>query len=260
MNGISNPISGLTGFFNSIWFLYFVNAMQSSINYSLMSYVTSDFESHSLLNVIYIVADAMTAAVYIPTAKVMDVWGRAEGYLCMTVFATLGLIIMAACHNLPTFCAAYVFYSIGFGGMTYCVDVITADISTLKNRGLAFAFTSSPYIITAFAGPKAAESFYEKISWRWGFGCFAIIFPIVAAPLFFILKVSLRKAKIDGLLHNEPTGRTVLQSIWHYTKEFDGKFLHTSLESYKELISNSLWCYRLLGRPHGLPSSIHHRC
>ncbi|KAJ6099889.1 hypothetical protein N7467_001424 [Penicillium canescens] len=211
----------LIAVFVNIWFLYFVNAMQSSINYSLMSYVTSDFESHSLLNVIYIVADAMTAAVYIPTAKVMDVWGRAEGYLCMTVFATLGLIIMAACHNLPTFCAAYVFYSIGFGGMTYCVDVITADISTLKNRALAFAFTSSPYIITAFAGPKAAESFYEKISWRWGFGCFAIIFPIVAAPLFFILKVNLRKAKIDGLLHNEPTGRTVLQSIWHYTKEFD---------------------------------------
>ncbi|KAJ6012139.1 hypothetical protein N7522_002494 [Penicillium canescens] len=211
----------LIAVFVNIWFLYFVNAMQSSINYSLMSYVTSDFESHSLLNVIYIVADAMTAAVYIPTAKVMDVWGRAEGYLCMTVFATLGLIIMAACHNLPTFCAAYVFYSIGFGGMTYCVDVITADISTLKNRGLAFAFTSSPYIITAFAGPKAAESFYEKISWRWGFGCFAIIFPIVAAPLFFILKINLRKAKIGGLLRNEPTGRTVLQSIWHYTKEFD---------------------------------------
>ena len=58
--------------------------MQSSINYSLLSYVTSDFESHSLLNVIYIVADAMTAAVYIPTAKVMDVWGRAEGFLAMT--------------------------------------------------------------------------------------------------------------------------------------------------------------------------------
>ncbi|KAJ5747565.1 uncharacterized protein N7511_009261 [Penicillium nucicola] len=211
----------LIAVFVNIWFLYFVNAMQSSINYSLMSYVTSDFESHSLLNVIYIVADAMTAAVYIPTAKVMDVWGRAEGYLCMTIFATLGLIIMAACHNLPTFCAAYVFYSIGFGGMTYCVDVITADISTLKNRGLAFAFTSSPYIITAFAGPKAAESFYEKISWRWGFGSFAIIFPIVAAPLFFILKFNLRKAKVNGVLHNEPSGRTILQSIWHYTKEFD---------------------------------------
>ena len=195
--------------------------MQSSINYSLLSYVTSDFESHSLLNVIYIVADAMTAAVYIPTAKVMDVWGRAEGFLVMTVFATLGLVLMAVCHNLPTFCAAYVFYSIGFGGMTYCVDVITADISKLKNRGLAYAFTSSPYIITAFAGPKAAEGFYEDISWRWAFGAFSIIFPIVASPLYFILKANLKKAKQNGLIVKERSGRNFLQNVWFYTKEFD---------------------------------------
>ncbi|CAG8890904.1 unnamed protein product [Penicillium egyptiacum] len=211
----------LIAVFANIWFLYFVNAMQSSINYSLLSYVTSDFQSHSLLNVIYIVADAMTAAVYIPTAKVMDVWGRAEGFLAMTVFATLGLVLMAVCHNLPTFCAAYVFYSIGFGGMTYCVDVITADISKLKNRGLAYAFTSSPYIITAFAGPKAAEGFYEDISWRWAFGAFSIIFPIVASPLYFILKSNLKKAKQNGLIVKEPSGRTFLQSVWFYTKEFD---------------------------------------
>jgi MFS family permease len=196
--------------------------MQSTIGYSLLSYVTSDFESHSLLSVVSIVAEAMTAAVYIPTAKAMDVWGRAEGYLVMVIFATLGLIIMAACENLPTYCAAWVFYRIGFGGMTYCVDVITADISKLKNRGLAYAFTASPYIITAFAGPKAAEGFYAD-NWRWAFGAFSIIFPIVASPLFFILKFNLKKAHQNGLAVRERSGRTFLQSIWFYIKEFDRK-------------------------------------
>jgi MFS family permease len=117
-----------------------------------------------------------------------------------------------------------VFYSIGFVGMTYCVDVITADASKLKNRGLAYAFTSSPYLITAFAGSKAAEDFYEKISWRWGFGCFAIIFPIVAAPLYFVLKFNLRKAQKEGVLASEKSNRTLLQSIWFYTIEFDGGY------------------------------------
>ena len=116
------------------------------------------------------------------------------------------------------------FYNLGFRGMTYCVDVITADASKLKNRGLAYAFTSSPYIITAFAGPKAAEDFYNNISWRWGFGCFAIIFPVVAAPLYFILKFNLRKAEKQGILAHEKSGRTLLQSIWYYTREFDGEF------------------------------------
>ncbi|KAL2833585.1 major facilitator superfamily-domain-containing protein [Aspergillus pseudoustus] len=213
--------AALIAVFINIWCLYFVNAFQSSILYNLLPYVTSEWEAHSLLTTIYVVADAITAAVYIPLAKILDVWGRAEGFAIMTISATLGLIMMAACQNLPMFCAAYVFYTLGFGGMTYTVDVITADSSKLKNRALAYAFTSSPYIITAFAGPKAAEEFLEKYSWRWGFGAFAIIFPIVASPLFILFKINLKKAKNQGALMRESSGRTLMQNIWHYIIEFD---------------------------------------
>jgi MFS family permease len=207
-----------------MWMLYLTNAFQASITGNLTPYVTSGFNEHSLITVIYIVSNSMAAAVYIPTAKLLDLWGRAEGFLVMVSFATLGLILMAVCRSLYTFCAAQVFYTIGFGGMTYCVDVITADASSLKHRGLAFAFTSSPYIITAFAGPKAAEGFYENLNWRWGFGCFAIILPFVAAPLFFILKFNLNKAKRDGVLVREPSNRSLLQSVIFYLREFDGQF------------------------------------
>jgi MFS family permease len=207
-----------------MWMLYLTNAFQASITGNLTPYVTSGFNEHSLITVIYIVSNSMAAAVYIPTAKLLDLWGRAEGFLIMVSFATLGLILMAVCRSLYTFCAAQVFYTIGFGGMTYCVDVITADASSLKHRGLAFAFTSSPYIITAFAGPKAAEGFYENLNWRWGFGCFAIILPFVAAPLFFILKFNLNKAKRDGVLVREPSNRSLLQSVVFYLREFDGQF------------------------------------
>ena len=201
-----------------------VNAFQSSILYSLIPFVTSEYESHSLLNVIFIVADTMQAATYIPLSKILDIWGRAEGFALMVVFATIGMAMMAGCNSLATFCAAHVFYSIGFGGVIYTIDVITSDISKLKNRGLAFAFTSSPYMISAFAGPKAAESFYEKINWRWGFGAFAIILPFVAAPMFVVLKVNLKKASQQGVLVREKSGRTIAQSIWYYTVQFDGKF------------------------------------
>jgi NADH:ubiquinone oxidoreductase subunit 2 (subunit N) len=75
---------------------------------SLTPYVTSDFSSRSLLTVIEIVAGAMTSAVYIPMAKLLDVWGRAEGFALMVAFTTLGMILMAISQNLPTFCAAQV--------------------------------------------------------------------------------------------------------------------------------------------------------
>lgn len=71
-------------------------------------YVTSDFKSHSLLTVIGIVSDSITAAIYIPMAKLLDVWGRAEGFLLMVGSSTLGVILMATSHNLATFCAAQV--------------------------------------------------------------------------------------------------------------------------------------------------------
>ncbi|KAL4972652.1 major facilitator superfamily domain-containing protein [Aspergillus desertorum] len=213
--------ASLIAVFINMWCLYFVNAFQSSIINNLLPYVTSDFESHSLLTTIYVVADCFSAAVFIPLSKILDVWGRAEGFLFMTILATLGMVIMAACHNLATFCAAYVFYTIGFSGMTYCIDVITADSSKLKNRALAYAFTSSPYIITAFAGPKASEDFYALYGWRWGFGVFSIVFPITAAPLYILFKLNLKKAKNRGVLAREPTGRTFLQSVWYYLIEFD---------------------------------------
>ncbi|KAJ5884737.1 MFS siderophore iron transporter [Penicillium taxi] len=213
----------LIAIFVNIWFLYFTNSFQSNILSSLVPYITSEWEAHSLLNTIYIVSDAITAACYIPLSKVMDLWGRAEGFLFMTVLATVGLIMMAACNNLATFCAAYVFYTLGFSGMTYVVDVITADSTMLKSRALAYAFTSSPYIITAFAGPKAADDAVSDngIGLRWPFGIFAIIFPIVAAPLYGVLKWNLVKARKASGYVPENSGRTVLQSIWFYIIEFD---------------------------------------
>ncbi|CAG8106013.1 unnamed protein product [Penicillium olsonii] len=216
--------------FINIWFLYFVNAFQSSVFSSLSPYISSSFTAHSLSGVPTAMADAFSAAVYIPVGKIMDTWGRAEGFLVMTCFATLGLILLAACDSFAIYCTAYVFYYIGFSGMEYSIDVITADASKLKNRGLAFAFTSSPYIITAFAGPKVADEFYYQVSWRWGLGCWAIIFPIVAAPLYFILKSTLRKAEKQGHRIKEPSGRTFLQGVWYWILQFDlfGVFLFTA--------------------------------
>ncbi|KAL0944886.1 MFS siderophore iron [Colletotrichum truncatum] len=213
--------SSLVAIFIFMWFIYLTNGFQSSVLSSLTPYAASDFESHSLLPVINIVSSAMTASVYIPLAKILDLWGRAEGFLLMVSFATLGMILLAASQNLATYCAATVFWNVGWSGLIYSIDVMTADSTKLKNRGLAFAFTSSPYIITAFAGPKAAEGFLEKVSWRWGFGCFSIILPVVAAPLYSVLKWNIHKAKKRGVLIREPSGRTFVQNIWWGILEFD---------------------------------------
>ncbi|KAJ5201660.1 uncharacterized protein N7498_006323 [Penicillium cinerascens] len=205
-----------------IWILTLVNGFKSSITYSLTPYVTSDFKAHSLLTVIDIVAKAITGAVYIPIAKILDIWGRAEGFLLMLGFCVLGMILMAASYNLETYCAAQVFYSIGFGGLGYCWDVLATDVTSLRNRGLAFAFTSSPGLITAFAGSRAAEGFLYNVNWRWGFGCWAIIFPAVGLPIYALLAYQLNKAKKQGLVTPRVrSNRSFAEMIKHVIIEFD---------------------------------------
>jgi MFS family permease len=113
--------------------------------------------------------------------------------------------------------------SIGFTSLILSIDVITADTSSLRDRGLAYAYTSSPYMITAFAGSKAAEGFYDT-NWRWGYGAFTIILPFVAAPLFGILQFNKKKAEKKGLLKHVASGRTFQESVWHYVIEFDREY------------------------------------
>ena len=91
-----------------MWLLYFVNAFQFSITANLTAYVTSGFELHSLIPVIYIVSNVMCGAAYLPIAKMLDIWGRSEAFLLMVFLGTVGLILNAVCHNIQTFCAAQV--------------------------------------------------------------------------------------------------------------------------------------------------------
>ncbi|KAI7231126.1 MFS general substrate transporter [Hortaea werneckii] len=185
-----------------IWFLTLVNNMKTSMVYSLTAYATSDFLGHSLLTVISVVASAMAGAVYIPMAKALDLWGRAEGFMLMTLLCIIGIILLAASQNLPTYCAGEVFYLVGFGGLAYSWNVLAADITSLRNRGLAFAFTSSPALISAFAGSKAAAEFLLHSTWRWGYGIWAISLPAFAFPVIALLTWNTRRAEkqVAGVL------------------------------------------------------------
>ncbi|VEU22187.1 DEKNAAC103186 [Brettanomyces naardenensis] len=100
--------ASLIWLFIAMWLVYLLNAFQTATAGNLVPYVTSDCGDHSLLTVIDVVANSLTAAVFIPLAKFLDLWGRAEGFLVMAVFSELGLILMATSKDLPTFCAANV--------------------------------------------------------------------------------------------------------------------------------------------------------
>lgn len=157
----------------------------------------------------------------LPIAKTLNIWGRAEGLIVWVVIYTIGLIVLAACDGPDSYAAGYVLFYVGYSGIYLVLDVYIADTSGLQNRAFTFAFASTPFICTAFTGPLAGESFLKVATWRWAYGVFAIVMPVVFAPLVVVLKYYQRKAESMGLLKKEDSGRTTMQSIVHYIHEFD---------------------------------------
>ncbi|KAK2755565.1 hypothetical protein FQN54_006505 [Arachnomyces sp. PD_36] len=204
-----------------IFLVFFVNSLQQQITGNLTPYVTSAFQKHALLSTTSVMSSIIGAVAKLPIAKIIDIWGRSEGYMLMVFLCTLGLIMMASCNNVETYAAAQVFYWVGYNGMTYVLDVFIADTSSLKNRAWIFAFSTCPYIATTFAGPAAADSFYHNSGWRWAFGTFAIVIPVISAPVVMIFVRSRKKAESLGYLRKSSSGRTFSQSVWHYIIQFD---------------------------------------
>ncbi|KAI0010536.1 MFS general substrate transporter [Xylariaceae sp. FL0662B] len=206
-----------------IWIIYFIDSMQQGMGSLLTPYVTSTFYQHSLTATTGVMSQIIGGISKLPLAKILDVWGRPQGFLIVVLLLTLGLVMMAACENVETYAAAQVFYWVGYNGISYSLSVFIADTSSLKNRALMLAFITSPYIATVWiTGPLAQNLIYgSMIGWRWGFGIFTIVTPVVCLPLFFLFTWNYSKARKAGLVIQEKSGRSLLESIKYYFWQFD---------------------------------------
>lgn len=108
-------------------------------------------------------------------------------------------------------------------GMLYVLDIFIADTTQLKNRLIWLTITTSPFICNAFAGPEMAQRYLEHGGWRWGYGTFAIITPLVCVPFWAISFFMNRKAQKLGIIRTRKSDITLAQSVVHWWYEFDGK-------------------------------------
>jgi len=136
---------------------------------------------------------------------------------------TQGLAMMAGCTNVSIYAGAQVFYWVGFNGMSYILNVFMADTSSLKHRALVFAFSTTPYIGTTFAGPALAQRFYQESTWQWGHGVWTIILPVLCIPFLVIVFSNQSKARKVGLIKKNPNhiGKTLPGLAVYYFWEFD---------------------------------------
>jgi MFS family permease len=205
-----------------IWLIQFLLAFTSGIVSTLTPYVTSSFQEHSLTALTGVISSLIAGIWKLPYAKIINVWGRAQGLTLMVLSITIGLIMMAACNNVQTYCAAMVFYYVGYNGVDFSITVFIADSSKLKNRAFLLGYVSSPWLITTWVYGYAASSILSGVGFRWGFGIFAIVVPIVCSPLVIIFWLRQRDAiKADLVPTRNTAGMPLRNKITYYLKEFD---------------------------------------
>ncbi|TVY68737.1 Siderophore iron transporter mirB [Lachnellula suecica] len=204
-----------------IWVCFFALSIQELCLYYASVYAYSSFETAPALSTAVILAGIVGAVLKLPIAKTLVLWGRAEGFLVAFLIYMLGMIIIASCNGPSSYAAGYVLYWIGYDQIYVILDIFVADASGLRNRAFAFAFVSTPFIITTFTGSLAAQAFFDHSTWRWAIGAFCIIQPFVFLPLVAVFKWHQKKAEKQGLFIRNKSGRTAIQSIIHYFHEFD---------------------------------------
>lgn len=200
-----------------------VHAMEQQTSVNLMPYVVSDFSAHSLIPAVGITSFVLSGVLKLPIAKLIDTWGRPQGLVITAGLSTLGLLLMALCRGVKTYAAAQIFHGVGGSGFSYILDIIIADTSSLRDRALAFAFAASPFLVTTFLGPPLAQWFLQYSSWRTSFAVFAVVVPVMAAPVFWVLQANTNKARRLGVLRDSGPQKSWRDNFCHYAVEFDGK-------------------------------------
>lgn len=150
--------------------------------------------------------------------KIADVFGRLESFTITIVLYTLGYIQQAASKNVQTYAGAQIFWAAGFNGLQVLQQIFVADTTDLLNRALFSTIFDLPFLWTTWAGPEVMDSLYRNAGWRWGYGIWAIILPIVFIPLFVSLFMNQRRAKKLGLDVPSPfRGHTIgaiFKNLW----------------------------------------------
>lgn len=89
-----------------IWLIYFIQGLVATTVGSFLPYVTSDFALHSLTPTVGIISTVIGGVTNLSIAKILDIFGRPQGYLFSVILAVVGLIMSAACNNVEAYAAS----------------------------------------------------------------------------------------------------------------------------------------------------------
>ncbi|KAJ9093910.1 hypothetical protein QFC19_008142 [Naganishia cerealis] len=211
------------------WYLFggialasYIYSLDGVTSWQYLSYATSTVLKVSLSGTITTAAAIIIAVGKPFMAKLADVFGRGETYIAVTICYCVGYTVIATAHSIGQIATGNIIYSFGYTGLQIMSQIIMADMTTLRWRGLSTALLSLPFIINNFVSAEITEAILPN--WRWGYGMFAVIVPICLIPVIGSLMWAQNKAKKQlkaargGL---QLSAKTRLATAWDSFQELD---------------------------------------
>ena len=91
-----------------IFLIFFSNSLGQQIGGNLLAYVTSAFALQPLIPVTQVVSQLVAGVIKLPVAKILDIWGRPQGFILYLVIAVMGKFALLATRS-KTFSAYSLF-------------------------------------------------------------------------------------------------------------------------------------------------------
>lgn len=79
--------------YNSVLLVYFVVSMEQQIQNNLVYYVYAKFQLSPIVSTAGIVGQIAVGVFKLPLARFIDIVGRAEGLVLMTLITTIGMLM-----------------------------------------------------------------------------------------------------------------------------------------------------------------------
>ncbi|KAL2072411.1 hypothetical protein VTL71DRAFT_11754 [Oculimacula yallundae] len=188
--------------FFGVFLIAYAYGLDGTVRYSYQATATSSYEVHSLLSTINVLRSVIAAAAQPTAAKIADVFGRLELVAVSVFFYTLGTIVESCADGVKTFAAGAVLYQVGYTCVILLVEVIIADITSMRSRVFFSYIPATPFIINTWVSGDVTQAVLKATTWRWGIGMWCIIYPVCALPLMLALFLAGRRARKNGVLES----------------------------------------------------------
>lgn len=186
--------------FFGVFLIAYAYGLDGQTRYTYQTYATNSYALHSLLATINTLRAVIAAAAQPTAAKIADVFGRFELVAVSVLFYTVGTIVETCANSVQTFSAGAVLYQVGYTCVILLVEVIVADITSMRARVFFSYIPALPFIINTWISGNVTAAVLGSTTWRWGIGMWCIIYPVCALPLLITLWYVGRKARKSGAL------------------------------------------------------------